>query len=256
MYVLRHFVFLMITLARCTVRLQFQFCVAWVWDLLVWLGDSLNLAFCRERKVECDCCGWRGNRFFLQTLISGTHVHRSRELCPRCASLERQRQLVCYLRDRTRLLSLNAPTILDIGPHKAVAEWLRKHSLTNIVTVDLRPEVAVLRMDITRLGFKAGIFDVVLCSHVLEHVRDDLAAMREILRVMKRGGICVIQVPIQPGLIDTVEYLEPKPEEFHHLRAYGQDFASRLNSAGFKVRHAANELFEVTKPYSAAGQLP
>jgi SAM-dependent methyltransferase len=256
MYLLRHFVFLMITLARCTVRLQFRFCLVWVWDLLIWLGDSLNLALRRERKVECDCCGWKGNRFFLQTLISGAHVHRSRELCPRCESLERQRQLVRYLRDRTRLLSLNAPTILDIGPSKAVVEWFRKHDLNNIVTVDLRPRVAALRMDITQLGFRASIFDVIVCSHVLEHVRDDLGAMREMLRVMKEGGIGIFQVPLQPDLLETVEYDEPRPEEHHHLRAYGQDFVSRLNFVGFEVRYAANELFEVTKPYNTAGQLP
>jgi ubiquinone/menaquinone biosynthesis C-methylase UbiE len=136
---------------------------------------------------------------------------------------------------------------LDIGPSKAVVEWFRRQG-TNIVTIDLRPGIAMLTMDITRLGFKANTFDVIVCSHVLEHLPDDLMAMREILRVIKEGGICLVQVPIQPGLLETVEYDEPKPEEHNHLRAYGQDFASRLNSAGFEVRHAEDELFEVSKP--------
>ena len=215
----------------------------------MWLGDSLNLAFSRSRKVECDCCGWKGNRLFLQTLVSGTRIHRSRELCPRCESLERQRQLVRYLRGQTRLLSLDAPRILHIGPSRAVASWLRDQGLTNVVTIDLRVGAAMLRMDIGGLAFVDNAFDAIICSHVLEHVPNDLAAMKEMARVTKEEGMCVIQVPIQSDLIETVEYGEPRPEEFHHVRAYGQDFGRRLSSTGLEVKYADNELFEVTKSF-------
>ena len=61
------------------------------------------------------------------------------------------------------------------------------------------------------------IFDVIVCSHVLAHVPSDLVAMKEMLRVMKVAGVCMIQVPIQPGLPETVEYDGPKPEEFGHV---------------------------------------
>lgn len=67
-------------------------------------------------------------------------------------------------------------------------------------------------MDITRLAFSEDIFDFIVCSHVLEHVSDDLVAMREMLRVMKTGGICIIQVPLQNDLLETVEYATPQPE--------------------------------------------
>lgn len=252
MYVLRHFASVMIYLARCAFSLRFRFCGAWLWDLLVWLDDSLRLVFCRSRRVECDCCGWQGNRFFLLTIISGPRVYRFREICPRCQAVERQRQLVRHLKDETQVLSLNSPTILHIGPSKAVTDWFRRQGLTNIVTIDLRSGVAMLRMDIIRLAFKDDTFDVIVCSHVLEHVPSDLVAMREMLRVMKARGMCVIQIPMQPGLPKTVEYGEPKPEEHDHVRAYGQDFASRLNSVGFKITCSEDELFEVTKPRSTA----
>ena len=251
MYLLRHFIFVAITLGRCILALRFRDCVVWLRHALVWLGDSLSLTFSRSRRVECDCCGWRGNRFFLQTFISGTYVHRSREICPRCQSLARQRQLVRHLRDRTQLLSLNAPSILDIAPTEAVIGWFRKQGITNITTVDLRPGVAALIMDITRLGFKNDVFDYVVCSHVLEHVPEDLAAMSEMLRVLKPEGKCIVQVPTHPGLLETTEYGKPKPEEFDHVRAYGQDFASRLKSVGFEItcaeKYAEDGMFEMTK---------
>jgi len=237
----------MIDITRCAFSLRFRFCGAWVWDLLVWLYDSLGLVFRRCREVECDCCGWQGERFFLFTTISGKRVYRFREICPRCLVVERQRQLVRRLRDKTQLFSLNAPTILHIGPSKAVTQWFQKQGLTNIVTIDLRSGVAMLRMDMTRLAFRDDVFDVIACSHVLEHVPDDLLAMKEMLRVMKMGGVCMIQVPIQRELLETVEYGRQNPEEFGHVRAYGQDFASRLKSAGFESTYAEDEMFEVTK---------
>jgi len=146
------------------------------------------------------------------------------------------------------LLSLNAPTILDIAPTPAVIDWFRKQGLTSVTTVDLRPGVAALRMDITRLGFKEDVFDFILCSHVLEHVPSDLEAMSEMLRVMKAAGVCVIQVPLQPSMLETVEYAVLNPDEFDHVRAYGKDFESHLKSAGFEITYSEDELFEVTKP--------
>jgi predicted SAM-dependent methyltransferase len=221
-----------------------------MWDILVWTGDSLKLVFSRSCEAECDCCGWGGNRFFLQTYITGEKVHTAREMCPKCLSLGRQRQLVRHLRDRTPLSSLNSPTILDIGPSRVEVKWFQEQGY-DIISVDLMPGIATIQMDITRCAFKDSVFDVIACSHVLEHVRDDMMAMKEILRILKKGGICIVQVPLQPDLLTTIEYQRPNPDEFDHIRAYGLDFASRLEAAGFKVVYANNELFEVTKPKPA-----
>ena len=42
-------------------------------------------------------------------------------------------------------------------------------------------------------------FDVIYCSHVLEHVPDDRKAMREFRRVLKRGRWAILLVPINAG---------------------------------------------------------
>jgi ubiquinone/menaquinone biosynthesis C-methylase UbiE len=46
-----------------------------------------------------------------------------------------------------------------------------------------------------RLPFPDGAFDRVLCTETLEHVPDDSAVLRELLRVLKPEGILVISVP-------------------------------------------------------------
>ncbi len=43
-------------------------------------------------------------------------------------------------------------------------------------------------IDVTRITYDSNTFDVILCSHVLEHVPDDDKAMRELYRVLKPNG--------------------------------------------------------------------
>jgi SAM-dependent methyltransferase len=49
-----------------------------------------------------------------------------------------------------------------------------------------------------RTPFESGFFDIVLCEQVIEHIDDPSAAMIEIARVLKHGGLLVIGVPIFP----------------------------------------------------------
>jgi glycosyltransferase involved in cell wall biosynthesis/ubiquinone/menaquinone biosynthesis C-methylase UbiE len=51
------------------------------------------------------------------------------------------------------------------------------------------------RVDIHKLPFASGTFDKVLMSEVLEHLADDRAAMREVYRVLKPGGVLALSVP-------------------------------------------------------------
>jgi len=84
-------------------------------------------------------------------------------------------------------------------------------------------------------------FDVILCSHVLEHVHDDQRAMRELFRILRPGGWAMIQVPIssKPTFEDP-SITEPAERErvfwqADHVRLYGLDIADRLLEAGFEV---------------------
>ncbi|MEA2060244.1 MAG: class I SAM-dependent methyltransferase [Thermodesulfobacteriota bacterium] len=49
--------------------------------------------------------------------------------------------------------------------------------------------------DITCTGFKTSIFDIVICSEVLEHIVDHEKAMSELTRILKPGGILAVSVP-------------------------------------------------------------
>lgn len=54
---------------------------------------------------------------------------------------------------------------------------------------------ALSAADITCLPFKNDSFDLVICSEVMEHIADQHAAVREMVRVLKPGGNLAVSVP-------------------------------------------------------------
>jgi SAM-dependent methyltransferase len=100
---------------------------------------------------------------------------------------------------------------------------------------------AMVRLDITEIDFPDESFDVVYCSHVLEHVPDDRKALAEIRRVLKPDGWAILLVPIDaaetiedPSITDPGERLRLFGQG-DHVRRYGPDYVERLHQAGFDV---------------------
>ena len=72
-------------------------------------------------------------------------------------------------------------------------------------TGDLHQKGVTHRLDITRTGLPDASYDVVIAHHVLEHIDDDRAAMRELFRLVKPGGFGLFSVPIDPTRQHTYE---------------------------------------------------
>lgn len=113
------------------------------------------------------------------------------------------------------------------------------------LTADLLNPTVMVKMDITAIQYPDNTFDIIYCSHVLEHVADDRKAMRELHRVLKPDGWAVIMVPItaeksfeDPSIIDPSARTRVFGQH-DHVRRYGPDFKARLAEAGFKVEPVA-----------------
>lgn len=84
--------------------------------------------------------------------------------------------------------------------------------------------------------------DLIYCSHVLEHIPDDRAAIREIGRLLSPSGVALIQVPWRPDEAtdeDPRASVEERIIRFgqsDHVRFYGSDFEERLAIDGMVVR--------------------
>jgi len=111
------------------------------------------------------------------------------------------------------------------------------------ITTDLSAPNVDVHTDITKMKFPRDRFDLIICSHVLEHIPRDRAAIAEMYRVLATEGLAIIMVPWRGGQpTDEDESVQDPVErqrrfgQFDHVRIYGFDFVDRVRSAGFKVR--------------------
>ena len=182
---------------------------------------------------RCTVCGASFARFAVSNAASG-----ERRACPRCGSRQRHRLLAIYLRERTDAFT-RPQDVLHFAPEQGLNDRLRAMHGARYVTADVEPGRADVAADIEALPFADDSFDAILCVHVLEHVADDRAALRELRRVLRPRGWAVIQVPIlrdktieDPAEQDPAQRLRRFGQD-DHVRVYGEDFFDRLSEAGF-----------------------
>ncbi|HWD84180.1 MAG TPA: methyltransferase domain-containing protein [Solirubrobacteraceae bacterium] len=115
------------------------------------------------------------------------------------------------------------------------------------MTADLSARDVDLNLDLTALALPDASYDATVCSHVLEHVSDDAAAMSELRRITAPGGWCLIMVPLDLDRPDTYEdpsvvtaaERERAYRQHDHVRLYAPDIGERLRQAGFTVERVA-----------------
>lgn len=190
------------------------------------------------RKFYCPCCGLHFRKF----LPYGVKP-RPNAQCPRCFSLETHRLVWLYLQEKTNIFKNNLK-LLHIAPEYAFQKKLKHLPNLEYISADLKSPLAEIKMDITAIPYGDNLFNVILCSHVLEHVPDDKQAMRELYRILKPGGWAILQSALDPNLPDTLEATSSwTPQERalilgdrDHKRKYGLDYKRGLENAGFTVR--------------------
>ena len=194
---------------------------------------------------------FKGNQFtdpidgssYRKFLSYGYQNLRENALCPGTLSLERHRLLWLYLTRKTNFLNQSLK-VLHIAPEqvfytkfKAIKDW-------EYTTTDLHSPLADIKADICALPFNNDQYDLIFCNHVLEHIPDDKKAMEELYRVLKKGGTLIAQVPLNEELDETFEddTITDKKErtrifgQYDHVRVYGKDYYTRLNTVGFESK--------------------
>lgn len=198
---------------------------------------TINLVLYYGRNRVCPVCGHSFRRF----LAYGVNPRKDAK-CPYCGALERHRLLWLFLSRETDLLDGRPKRVLHFAPEPCFSPMFTQLFGDGYLTADLSGEGVKAKIDVTDIPCPDGSFDVVICSHVLEHVMDDRTAMRELYRVLKPGGRAIVNVPISPATIEDPTVTDPVERarlygQADHVRRYGEpEFVSRLQSAGFRVR--------------------
>jgi predicted SAM-dependent methyltransferase len=161
------------------------------------------------------------------------------KLCPKCGSLARTRKLWNILEHK-----IQGKKILHFSPSASIREKIESLNNSNYVTSDLVGEFkASKRLNIESIDELNDSYDLVICYHILEHIEDDIKAMKELLRIIKPKGKCIIQTPFKTGEIYENNKVKTDEERLihfgqkDHVRIYSSEgLMKRLESVGFKSK--------------------
>lgn len=99
------------------------------------------------------------------------------------------------------------------------------------------------RASVAKLPFEDQSFDLALCLDVLEHLHDDRAALEELKRVVRPGGLLVLSVPSFSWLWGHHDDLN------HHYRRYNfKELVQVLHSVGLEVERSTYFNFFLLPP--------
>ena len=197
---------------------------------------TLNDKGWKERLSYCPVC----RTYEKFRTIRYNDFHRDNAVCPKCGSLERHRFLyflyqVLFLNRKDRF------SILHMAPEECLYRLIVNQDNIEYVPIDLNPEgfpyvENCQKEDVRHLSFPDNSFDYVLSNQIMEHIDDEQAFIKEILRVLKTDGILILNIPYKQGLENTFEDKNIQTEEdrikyyyqVDHVRLYGEDTEDRI----------------------------
>ncbi len=150
---------------------------------------------------------------------------------------------------------------LEVGPGSGVYLPALSESFSSVTAVDvepahlthlqpLHPSVEFVQADITNPAELEGPFDLVLCSEVVEHIRDSRGAIATMADLLRPGGVLILSTPQRystlelaskiaflPGVVRVVRavYREPVLEQGHINLMTRQSLRGQLAEAGLRV---------------------
>lgn len=134
--------------------------------------------------------------------------------------------------------------ILDVGCGTG-GDMLLLHEFGEVVGLDFVDEafkfaknkgfVELVLADVVDLPFSDSSFNIVVALDVMEHIKEDQKAFREVYRVLKPGGVFVCTVPSYKWLWSQHD------EVLHHKRRYGKkELLQKLAINRFIIKKATH----------------
>jgi SAM-dependent methyltransferase len=184
----------------------------------------------------CTLCGHHG-RFHAEVHFPDIFVFDA--ICPACGSNTRNRLLKLAI-DRKGLLKPDA-RLLHFAPEGPVRRVLEP-AVGRYATADLFAEGVDLKLNIEAIDQPDGSWDVIVCSHVLEHV-DHVKALAELHRILAPGGRLLAMFPVVEaweGHYENPAVTDERGRALHfgkenHLRRFGGSVRDEFAAAGFDV---------------------
>lgn len=166
-------------------------------------------------------------------------INSKKLICPFCGSLPRTRRLWQLINNDNCLKG----NVLHFSPSRSLYRKLKKHNEINYHSSDYEDEfLADYKFDITEIGQPNKKFELIICYHILEHIKDDIKAISELYRVLNANGTIYLQTPFKDGdIYEDYSITSPEKREEHfgqddHVRIYSvEGLKQRLEKIGFNV---------------------
>lgn len=172
--------------------------------------------------------------------------------CSACGASDRERIYALWIEQEIQRGGLRqGDKVIHFAPEAGLSRVLRKKGF-QYATADLGMAGVDYKVDLQNLPFENESFDFFICSHVLEHVASDDAAIQELLRITRKGGFGILMAPIIVGLEKTLEdpgVTDPAERwrlygQDDHVRLYAhEDYVSKIEKHGFQLDQLGMDYF-------------
>ena len=196
---------------------------------------------------KCHLCGWR--------VQIKTHNDEMGVRCTRCFATPVSQMMAKVFK---QYQNNRAHSVYELSSRGAFVRFLKNRSFRLTLSeyfdgVNNGDIInGVLCQNVEELTFSDESFDICTSLEVFEHVENDDKGFKEILRVLKKGGVFIFTVPINLKVetIERTKVIQGKrqqilPAEYHSdsirganqvfcYRNYGCDIIQKLKKSGFE----------------------
>ncbi|MFA6922766.1 MAG: methyltransferase domain-containing protein [Bacteroidales bacterium] len=225
-------------------------------------NDSINAYY-------CPACGNSINIFnrfpqwhldeldennFIHSIYNFETLNLKNSSCPICNTGDSTRLYMLFLKSFfNKIDTSKIHKLIEFAPVPVIANYLKTLKFIEYRSADLNDKNVNDTVDLTDMRiYDDCSYNIFICTHVLEHIADDIKAMKELYRILKPGGWGIINVPILLTLTEDYENHNITSEnerlkhfgQKDHVRIYSKNgFVKKLNFAGFKVKQYGMDYF-------------
>lgn len=202
-------------------------------DIPFWDGNGFRIGdqFTQVLQYSMNHLGWNDDLTFFHEESAGDH-----HFIDRASRTHAIQQL------KKNLTTAN-PIILEIGCSSGFMLERLNHSFptatvigSDVVSEPLKklsekmPKTPLFRFDLTQCPLPDQSVDAIVILNVLEHIENDREAIKQLYRILKPGGIAIIEVPAGPHLFDIYD------QKLMHFRRYKlKNLTTLLEQHFFKI---------------------
>jgi SAM-dependent methyltransferase len=161
-----------------------------------------NLAISAAERLHgfharrCPCCGWSGLRF---RSFAVREALRTGVVCPGCGSFERHRALASFYPAFFERLGRRPSRLIHFAPEPCLTRVASSVCDRYQTSAYGESTPADHRLDVSRIALPDESCDALLLNHVLDCIPDDRAAIPELYRVLRPGGVALAVVTFAAG---------------------------------------------------------